>query len=73
MRDITPCTPGTIALDGTEISHFSEQALRDSICLVSQRVDLFHDSLAKKFTPSQRRENRIQAHNRITTSAAGPH
>ena len=46
MQDVNP-VHGAITLDGTEISHFSEQALRDSLCLVSQRVDLFHDSLAK--------------------------
>lgn len=45
MRDLEPCA-GTVTLDGTDISEFSEHALRASICLVSQRVDLFHDSLA---------------------------
>ncbi len=45
MRDIQTIDTGRIMLNGTPLADYSEKALRDSICLVSQRIDLFNDTL----------------------------
>jgi len=45
---------GTITINGTDIKEFSLQSLRDSIAIVTQRVYIFHESVAANVAYGQK-------------------